>query len=205
MLLFFSRLRVFLRFQVCQRQILLRWGQTQGDRSAIFILCTLSIQCFKFLIGPENLIAVLSFQGGGGGDCFCLYGLICMFPYREKNVRILTAASQNEANHQIVHKITKTIRHFQHLSSIHRNHVLNFKELRSFTGSSNFVEIDVTMTLFPAMSNIMKYTLFYKKLMSGLSTQSFLAFCDFEYSKFLNSLLTFFSKIEQQAKENTVL
>ena len=27
------------------------------------------------------------------------------------------------------------------------------------------------------------YTLFYKKLKSGLSTQSFLAFCNFEYSK----------------------
>ena len=36
------------------------------------------------------------------------------------------------------------------------------------------------------------YTLFYKKHRSGLSTQSFLAFCDFEYSKFLNSFLTFF-------------
>ena len=29
-------------------------------------------------------------------------------------------------------------------------------------------------------------TLFFKKLWSGLSTQSFLAFCDFEYSEFLN-------------------
>ena len=35
---------------------------------------------------------------------------------------------------------------------------------------------------------------FYKELRSGLSTQSFLAFCDFEYSKFLNSFLTFFVK-----------
>ena len=33
---------------------------------------------------------------------------------------------------------------------------------------------------------------FYKKLSSGLGTQSFLAFCDFEYSKFRNSFLTVF-------------
>ena len=38
------------------------------------------------------------------------------------------------------------------------------------------------------------YTRFYKKLKSGLSTQSFLDFCNFEYSKFLNSFLIFFLK-----------
>ena len=32
---------------------------------------------------------------------------------------------------------------------------------------------------------------FYKKLRSGPSTESFLAFCDLEYSRFLNSFLTF--------------
>ena len=31
---------------------------------------------------------------------------------------------------------------------------------------------------------------FYKKLRSDLSTESFLALCDFEYSKFLDSFLT---------------
>ena len=45
---------------------------------------------------------------------------------------------------------------------------------------------------------------FYQKLRSGLSSESFLAFCNFEYSKFLNSSLTF-SLIEQQAKQNMVL
>ena len=49
------------------------------------------------------------------------------------------------------------------------------------------------------------YTLFDKILRSGLCTQSFLAFCDFEYSNFLDSFSTFFSKIEQQTKENTGL
>ena len=47
------------------------------------------------------------------------------------------------------------------------------------------------------------HTFFYKKLRSSVSTQSFLAFSDFEYSKFLDSFLTFFSKIEQQAEENS--
>ena len=54
------------------------------------------------------------------------------------------------------------------------------------------------------------HTLFNEKLRSGtesflvfLSTQSFLAFGNFEYSKFLNNFSAFFSKIEQQAKENT--
>ena len=37
---------------------------------------------------------------------------------------------------------------------------------------------------------------------SGLSAESFLAFCDFKYSKFLNSFLTFFQK---QGRESTVL
>ena len=37
---------------------------------------------------------------------------------------------------------------------------------------------------------------FRKKLRSGLSTESFLAFCDFDYSKFLNSLLTFLLKYQ---------
>ena len=50
----------------------------------------------------------------------------------------------------------------------------------------------------------MGYTLFYKKLSSGPSTENFLAFGGLEYSKFLNSFLTFL-KIEQQAKENMVL
>ena len=36
--------------------------------------------------------------------------------------------------------------------------------------------------------------LFKKKLRSGLSTTSFLAFCDLEYSIFLNSFLIFFLK-----------
>ena len=44
-------------------------------------------------------------------------------------------------------------------------------------------------------------THFHEKARSGLSTESFLAFCDFKYSKFLNIFL----KIEQQAKENMVL
>ena len=50
------------------------------------------------------------------------------------------------------------------------------------------------------------YTLFYRKLRSGLSTESFLVFCDFEYEKFLNCFLTFFFNIEQptEQKENTV-
>ena len=39
---------------------------------------------------------------------------------------------------------------------------------------------------------------------SGPNTESFLAFGDLDYSKFLNSFLTFL-KIEQQAKENMVL
>ena len=34
------------------------------------------------------------------------------------------------------------------------------------------------------------HTVFYKKLRSGPSTESFLAFGDLEYSKFLNSFLT---------------
>ena len=38
-----------------------------------------------------------------------------------------------------------------------------------------------------------EYTLlFYKKLRSGLSTESFLSFYDFEYSEFLDSFLTCF-------------
>ena len=41
--------------------------------------------------------------------------------------------------------------------------------------------------------------------MFGLSTQSFLTFCDFEYSKFFKQFLNIFSEIEQQAKENMVL
>ena len=36
-----------------------------------------------------------------------------------------------------------------------------------------------------------EHSFFNKKLRSGLSTESFLAFCDFEYSKFLTSFLTF--------------
>ena len=35
---------------------------------------------------------------------------------------------------------------------------------------------------------------FYKKLRSGLSTESILAFRNFEYSKFVSSFLTFFSE-----------
>ena len=47
-----------------------------------------------------------------------------------------------------------------------------------------------------AVKKILTYTRFFcKKLRQSLSTQSFLAFCDFEYSKFLNSFLTFFSEI----------
>ena len=38
------------------------------------------------------------------------------------------------------------------------------------------------------------HTFFDKQLRSDLSTQSFFAFCDFEYSEFLNSFLTFFLK-----------
>ena len=38
-----------------------------------------------------------------------------------------------------------------------------------------------------ASTEVSKCTLFYKKLRSGLSTQSFLIFGDFEYSKFLNN------------------
>ena len=37
----------------------------------------------------------------------------------------------------------------------------------------------------------MMYTFFYKKLRSGPSTESFLAFGDLEYSEFLNSFLIF--------------
>ena len=39
---------------------------------------------------------------------------------------------------------------------------------------------------------------FYRKLRSGLSTEH-----DFEYSKFLNSFLRFFSKYNSRQKENT--
>ena len=46
-------------------------------------------------------------------------------------------------------------------------------------------------------STVVQYTLFYKKLSSGLSTESFLAFCDFEYSKFISSFLTFFLTEQQ--------
>ena len=35
---------------------------------------------------------------------------------------------------------------------------------------------------------------FYKRLRSGLSTESFLAFCDFENSKFLDSFFDIFLK-----------
>ena len=53
-------------------------------------------------------------------------------------------------------------------------------------------------------------TLIPEEILRSLSVldhraESFLAFCDFEYSKFLSSFLTFFLKIEQQPKENTVL
>ena len=50
-------------------------------------------------------------------------------------------------------------------------------------------------------------TLFCKKLRSGHSTKSFshVAFCDFKFSKFLDSSLTFLFLIEQQAIENMVL
>ena len=37
-----------------------------------------------------------------------------------------------------------------------------------------------------------QYTLFYKRLRSGPSTESFLAFGDLKYSMFLNSFLTWF-------------
>ena len=60
---------------------------------------------------------------------------------------------------------------------------LVFRTTSEVSAELYFVEID---------------TFFDKKFRSGLSTQSFLAFYDFEYSKFLNSFLTFFSKIEQQ-------
>ena len=44
-----------------------------------------------------------------------------------------------------------------------------------------------------------------KKLRLGLSTENFLAFCDFEcdfeYSKFLNSFSTFFSKFKKSDKK----
>ena len=49
-----------------------------------------------------------------------------------------------------------------------------------------------------------KYTLFYENLSRASVLKSFLAFSDFQYSKFLDSFFTFFSKIEQQAKESTV-
>ena len=45
-----------------------------------------------------------------------------------------------------------------------------------------------------------KYTLLNTKLRSGPSPESFLAFCNFEYSKFLNIFL----EKEQQTNENTV-
>ena len=38
------------------------------------------------------------------------------------------------------------------------------------------------------------HAIFNKKLRSGPSTESFLVFGDFEYSKFLNSFLAFFLK-----------
>ena len=41
---------------------------------------------------------------------------------------------------------------------------------------------------------LLEFNDFYEKLRWGLSTKSFLAFCDFEYSKFLNSFLTFYLK-----------
>ena len=41
----------------------------------------------------------------------------------------------------------------------------------------------------PLLSFTVEVHIFYKKFRSGLSTQSSLAFDDFEYSKFLNSFL----------------
>ena len=52
--------------------------------------------------------------------------------------------------------------------------------------NSSYLEVVLVWTQY------FQYTLLYKKLRSGLLKQSFLAFCDFEYSKFLDSFLTFF-------------
>ena len=41
---------------------------------------------------------------------------------------------------------------------------------------------------------VLAYTMFYKKLKLDPCTESFLAFGDLEYLKFLNSFLTFFIK-----------
>ena len=46
---------------------------------------------------------------------------------------------------------------------------------------------------------------FYKKLRLGLSTQSFLAFRDFEYSKFLKSFLTFFLTLNNSFRTTVLL
>ena len=64
--------------------------------------------------------------------------------------------------------------HFVHLNYAHLSHVKLWLQKVSRTS--------------------LKYTLFYKKLRSGPSTESFLAFGDLEYSKFLNSFLTIFLK-----------
>ena len=49
------------------------------------------------------------------------------------------------------------------------------------------------------------HTLFCKKLRSSLITGSFLASCDFEYSKFLNSFLTFYLQIEQALRKHKIM
>ena len=47
---------------------------------------------------------------------------------------------------------------------------------------------------------ISKYILLYKKLRSILRIESFLAFWDFEYSKFLDSFSAFLFQIKRQTK-----
>ena len=59
---------------------------------------------------------------------------------------------------------------------------------------ANQIDFDVLLIISKVDKIVSKYTLFYRKLRSDLSTQSFLAFCEFEYSKFLNSFLTLFLK-----------
>ena len=54
-----------------------------------------------------------------------------------------------------------------------------------------------TMKCFTRLTGAL-HTIFYKKLRSGLRTESFLASLNFEYSKFLNSFLTFFYKHRQE-------
>ena len=74
-----------------------------------------------------------------------------------------------------------------------------FKDFRQLKLLKNY---DVNFISSPG--RVMNIHIFYKKFRSGLTAESFLAFCDFEYSKFLNSFLTFFLKQSKRQKENTV-